>query len=281
MAIDLTDPEKLKKFLGRHHLSADKTLGQHFLCSAAVVSAMMSALEGIEGALEIGPGPGILTGELCRRVPQVIALEVDERMVAPLAEIAPTAHVQIGDALQRDLGGLLDNLPSPRAIVSNLPYYITGSLVVQIAAARDHFDRAVLMMQKEVAMRILSPAGGSDRGSLSVYLQFLFTIEKVADAPAALFLPPPKVDSTVLLFRPRVLTDSTEVKERILFLVRIGFAQRRKTLTNNLVAGRLADRETAIAWVEAAGLKPTARPQELSEAEWRRLAETEPRAVGA
>ena len=239
---------------------------------------MMAALDGIEGALEIGPGPGILTGELCRKVRQVVALEVDERMVAPLAEIAPTAHVQIGDALQRDLGGILDNLPTPRAIVSNLPYYITGSLVGQIAAAREHFDRAVLMMQKEVAMRILSPAGGSERGSLSVYLQFLFTIEKVADASAALFLPPPKVDSTVLLFRPRHLTDSKEVQDRILFLVRIGFAQRRKTLTNNLVAGRLADREKAIAWVEAAGLKPNSRPQELSEAEWRRLAETEPRA---
>jgi 16S rRNA (adenine1518-N6/adenine1519-N6)-dimethyltransferase len=279
MSIELTDPEKLKKFLGRHHLSADKSLGQHFLCSQSVISAMMAALGGIEGALEIGPGPGILTGALCRTVSQVTALEVDERMIAPLAEIAPQAQVQIGDALQRDLGTILDTLPAPRAVVSNLPYYITGSLVGQIASARAHFDRAVLMMQKEVAMRILSPAGGSERGSLSVYLQFLFDIEKVVDAPANLFVPPPKVDSTVLLFRPRVISDDPEVQERILFLVRIGFAQRRKTLINNLVAGRMADRDKAIAWVEAAGLKPTARPQELSEAEWRRLAQVEPNAV--
>jgi 16S rRNA (adenine1518-N6/adenine1519-N6)-dimethyltransferase len=239
---------------------------------------MMASLDGIVSVLEIGPGPGILTRPLVNRVEHVVVLEVDPRMAGPLAEIAPSAEVRFGDALQTDLAAILDAMPSPRAVVSNLPYYITGSLVGQIADARAHYDCAVLMMQKEVALRILSPAGGSDRGSLSVYLQCLFDIRRVVDAPASAFLPPPKVDSTVIQMRPRDLGIPAAIQERMLFLVRIGFAQRRKTLVNNLVAGRLADREAAAMWVAEAGLKATARPQELTIDDWRRLAETEPSA---
>jgi 16S rRNA (adenine1518-N6/adenine1519-N6)-dimethyltransferase len=239
-----------------------------------VVQSIVDSLSGIAGVLEIGPGPGILTGPVSRVVEKVIALEIDPRMTSALAQSAPNVEVLMGDALVANLPEILARLPEPRAIVSNLPYYITGSLVGQIAEARVHYDRAVLMMQKEVAHRIRAKAGATDRGSLSVYLQTLFEITPIAEAPAKLFVPPPKVDSSVLCFRPRPSGMTDEFQAKMLRLVRISFAQRRKTLVNNLVGGRLANREEAIAWVERAGLKPTARPQELTHEEWRVLAET-------
>jgi 16S rRNA (adenine1518-N6/adenine1519-N6)-dimethyltransferase len=152
-------------------------------------------------------------------------------------------------------------------VVSNLPYYITGPLLGRIADARAHFDVAVLMMQKEVADRILAKPGKRERGALSVAIQSQFTASRLAHVPAGAFMPPPKVDSSVLIFRPRLDGLSDEVMK----LVRIGFAQPRKTLANNLVAGLRLSRDEAVARVEAAGLSETVRPAELAEADWAKL----------
>ncbi|HRK22164.1 MAG TPA: rRNA adenine N-6-methyltransferase family protein [Fimbriimonadaceae bacterium] len=129
--MDLTDVPTLRAFLERHGVSARKGLGQHFLCSKRVVDAIAARLEGYAGALEIGPGPGVLTSALSSRIPHVRALEIDERMVGALAESAPSVEVVRGDALGTNLEDLLLDLPTPRAIVSNLPYYITGPLITR------------------------------------------------------------------------------------------------------------------------------------------------------
>ncbi|RYG28305.1 16S rRNA (adenine(1518)-N(6)/adenine(1519)-N(6))-dimethyltransferase, partial [bacterium] len=100
--------EALVHFLGRHGLAPDKSLGQHFLADPAVVARMVGALDGIHSVLEVGPGPGILTGPLCDAVANVAFVEIDERMRAPLSQTAPTAHAHFGDALQTDLGPILE-----------------------------------------------------------------------------------------------------------------------------------------------------------------------------
>jgi 16S rRNA (adenine1518-N6/adenine1519-N6)-dimethyltransferase len=131
-------------------------------------------------------------------------------------------------------------------------------------------------MQKEVAQRVVAAPKTSARGSLSVYLQTQFEIAKVAEAPAGAFLPPPKVDSMVLAFRPRE-TGLTVSQESVLFrLIRIGFTQPRKTLANNLAAGYHVPRDEALAWEQEAGLGEKARPQELTVEEWVRLAAQAP-----
>lgn len=249
-------------FLKRHGISASKGLGQHFLCSSKVVNQIFSRFDGYQGVLEIGPGPGVLTSGLSDRVSQLIALEIDERMISVLKESAPHADVRQVDALQSDLAVVLQELPEPRGVVSNLPYYITGPLVSHIAEARAHWSKAVLMMQKEVAVRIMAPAGSSDRGSLSVYLQALFAITRVIEAPAGAFVPPPKVASTVLQFVP----NGAEYPEDFFKFVRAGFKQPRKTLANNLLAIGLT-REL----VEASGLDERIRPQALTQDEWLNL----------
>lgn len=227
----------------------------------------------MRGLLEIGPGPGVLTSPLSHAAERMVALELDERMVAALRDSAPAADVRQADALKADLTAILQELPEPRGIVSNLPYYITGPLLGRIADARAHFATAVLMMQKEVADRIRAKPGHRERGSLSVALQAAFEIRLVAQAPAGAFLPPPKVDSTVLEFVPRPSGLPADREAQTLRLVRIGFGQPRKTLANNLMAGLHIDREAAEKAIDALSLEEKIRPQELTFEQWAALAE--------
>lgn len=254
--------EALVHFLGRHGLAAEKKLGQHFLADPAIVAKMVGALSDIRSVLEVGPGPGILTGPMCDVVSNVAFIEIDERMRAPLSQTAPTARAHFGDALQTDIGPILHGLEAPRAIVSNLPYYITAPLLERFTAQRSKVERMVLMMQKEVGDRIVAPAGKGERGSLSVSLQRLFTIEKLVDVPPEAFAPPPKVRSIVLVLTPRDVEADPSFEK----LVRAAFVHPRKTLANNL--GAIAPRDQVNTVLERTGLEPTIRPHQLTEEQW-------------
>lgn len=260
----LYDPGTLKPFLGRHGISPSKGLGQHFLCSRDVVFSIVREFASCQGVCEIGPGPGVLTGPVSELAVKMIALELDDRMISALAESAPLAEARKADALKVDLLSILRELPEPRGIVSNLPYYITGPLLGKIADARSEIAVAVLMMQKEVAARLLAQPGNADRGAMSVFFQAQFEISHVIDAPARVFLPPPKVDSTVLRFIPRPDSVSAAIFE----LVRLGFAQPRKTLANNLVAGLHRPREEMAVAIGAVGLGEKARPHDVTLEQW-------------
>ncbi len=260
--MNLADPGLLKSFLARHGLSARKGLGQHFLTSAKVVGAIVEATGDVDGVLEIGPGPGILTGPLSEGR-TMIAIELDDRMIPALQESAPGVTIYQEDALKSDLGERLRELPAPRAVVSNLPYYITGPLLGAIADVSAEWSVAVLMMQREVGVRILAQAGNRERGALSVRMQAEFEIRKVIDVPPGAFSPPPRVDSIVLSLRPT----STRFSAEMIRLVRAGFAQPRKTLSNNLQAAGF-DRTA----VERAGLEAGIRPHFLTLSDWKRIA---------
>ena len=152
-------------------------------------------------------------------------------------------------------------MPQPRCIVSNMPYNITGPLLGRVAECRDLIRSAVLMMQKEVGDRILAGPGTPARGSLSVAMQLQFEVNKVCDAKAGAFLPPPKVDSVVLELVPRVEVASLD---HVLRVVKTGFKQPRKTLANNL--SKEFDRSEI-------GLPENIRPHQLSNEDWIGLAE--------
>ncbi len=267
----LYEPSVLKKFLGKHGLSATKGLGQHFLCSGSVVSSIVETLQKYPGILEIGPGPGVLTSPLSETSQRLIALELDSRMIEALKDSAPKAEAREVDALEADLDAILAELPEPRGLVSNLPYYITGPLLTRITESKRGFSKAVLMMQKEVAQRVMAKPGNSDRGSLSVYLQANYDIDFLADAPAGAFLPPPKVDSRVLVFTPRETGLTPEQEAKVFPLIRKGFGQPRKTLVNNLVAGYGVDRDQAVEWLESIDLTERSRPGEITFDHWKRL----------
>lgn len=270
--MSLTDPAYLRELLTRHGLRPQKRWGQHFLVSESVVAAILARAEGFAGVVEVGPGPGVLTRALSERA-KVIAFEVDPIAVSALSETAPRADVRQGDVLRADLASAFVELPEPRALVSNMPYQITGPLLTAFAEARAGYSRAVLMMQREVGERILATPGSSSFGSLTVFLGLQFGIRKVCAAPAGAFYPPPKVESLVLEFEPRP-TGLPPGAEAFLFrVVRQGFAQPRKTLANNLANGLHQDRDAAVAILQNLGWSAAIRPHQIDIDGWRTLAE--------
>lgn len=236
-------------------------MGQHFLISTRVIDRIVQASSGFAGILEIGPGPAVLTQPLSKGA-KVVALELDEGMAAFAAQEAPLAEVRRRDALQADWREILSCLPEPRGIVSNLPYQITGPLLGRCADCQDLISGAVLMMQKEVAQRIMAQPGDSDRGFLSVWLQGSFEISSVCEAPPGCFLPPPKVESAVLRFAPL----PGRLEPELLAFIKQGFTQPRKTLSNNLKPLQVTAED-----FEDAGLSPSLRPHQLTMEEWQRL----------
>jgi 16S rRNA (adenine1518-N6/adenine1519-N6)-dimethyltransferase len=268
--LDLADRPALIALLKRHGLFARKGLSQHFLCSPSVAAAIRRRVEGCKGALEIGPGPGTLTAMLCDVCQQVRAIELDIRMIRILAETAPCAKIVLEDALESNLNEQMDALPRPRVLVSNMPYAITGPLLERAAWTRRSFDKAILMMQREVARRVTAPAGDSARGSLSVFLQEQFTISRVCEAPRGAFHPQPKVDSTVLELVPKTTGLTPAEEERYFRFVRACFGHPRRTLANNLAASRLGGGDAGAKLLKA-GIGVNDRPHQLPDEAWRRL----------
>jgi 16S rRNA (adenine1518-N6/adenine1519-N6)-dimethyltransferase len=267
--MNLADRGELTGFLRKHGLSADKSLGQHFLCAPNVVRDIVSAAGSYKGCLEVGPGPGILTSFLVEKSQAMTAVEFDSRMVPLLADSAPNCEVLVGDALKVDLGEVLKQLPEPRALVSNMPYYITGPLLDRFAGVRSQYACAVLMMQREVGQKILAKPKDRERGALSVCLQAEFEISLVCKVPPGSFMPPPKVDSIVLKLIPRL----EEVTSAFKKTVRAGFTQPRKTLINNFGATFRKERAEIAELVTGLGFEESVRAFELTEVEWRSVVE--------
>lgn len=232
--MNLTDPKILKVLLERHGLTPTKKFGQHFLVSQPVVDKILTAALADPSPatiLEVGPGPGVLTRPLSESVSRLVAYEVDEIAVSTLTESAPLAEVRGIDFLSVDLYAEMSQWTKDVAVVSNMPYNITGPLLTSFTRLRPLISRAVLMMQLEVGQKILSKPGDRSMGSISVFLQSRWKISKVCDAPSGAFFPPPKVQSIVLQFVPKPAFENEREHEAI---VRLGFSQPRKTLVNNL-----------------------------------------------
>ena len=267
--MNLADRGELVGFLRKHGISADKSLGQHFLCAPSVVKSIVDAAGDYRTCLEVGPGPGILTSFLAKKAETMLAVEFDERMIALLKDSSPTCQVTHGDALKVNMRQLLADTPEPRALVSNMPYYITGPLLERFAAIRDLYDVAVLMMQKEVGVKIVARPGERERGALSVMLQTQFEITRVLKVPAGAFMPPPKVESVVLKLIPR----QAELPRSFERVVRAGHSQPRKTLINCLAATFRQERTVVQEVIAEAGLTENTRGFELDEVQWVKLSE--------
>jgi len=216
-----------------------KRLGQHFLRDSRTINRIVDALAPTanETILEIGPGTGALTAELVKRGSQVIAVEFDSKLAPLLLErFAGRDNFKLvqADALNTDF--CAEILPHGTArLVANLPYNISTAILQRLIAQRRCLEEMVLMLQREVVERILAPAGSRDRGFLSVVVEGYCETEKLFDVSPGCFRPPPKVWSSVVRLTPRPKL-AVEVADEELFwqLVSAGFAQKRKTIFNNL-----------------------------------------------
>jgi 16S rRNA (adenine1518-N6/adenine1519-N6)-dimethyltransferase len=222
-----------------------KRLGQHFLRDQRTINRIIEALapKPDETIVEIGPGTGALTSVLVERAGRLIAVEFDSKLTPLLNELFgsfPNFKLVMADALAVDF--CAEILPARTArLVANLPYNISTAILQRLIAQRACFDEMVLMLQREVVERVLAPAGTSDRGFISVLVEAYCEAEKLFDVAPGAFRPPPKVWSSVMRvkFRPRVNTDDALLWQ----VVSAGFAQKRKTILNNLrhTSGRLQE----------------------------------------
>jgi 16S rRNA (adenine1518-N6/adenine1519-N6)-dimethyltransferase len=225
-----------------------KRLGQHFLRDQRVINRIIEALAPgtSETIVEIGPGTGALTSALIERAGRVIAVEFDNKLAPLLQErFASSANFRLvmADALTTDFCAEIQPERSAR-LVANLPYNISTAILQKLIAQRACFEELVVMLQREVVERLLAPPGSTDRGFISVLVEAYCEAEKLFDVAPGAFRPPPKVWSSVmrLKFRTRINTEITD--ERLLWeTVSAGFAQKRKTILNNLrhASGRLQE----------------------------------------
>lgn len=262
----------LREVIRAHNLRAEKSLGQNFLLDQNITDKIIRLSGNFEGlnVIEIGPGPGGLTRSiLASPAAHLTAVEFDQRAVAAIEELGiyypNRLRVVQQDALKTDVTTLC---PAPRAVISNLPYNISTVLLAgwleQTRRDRGSFNFMTLMFQKEVADRLLAAPHSKTYGRLSVMAQWLCSIKKLFELPPSAFTPPPKIKSSVLHFTPRTLPDdapSFDVMEKILAAA---FNQRRK-----MIRSSLADYAAAI---EATGLAPTLRAEDVSVEEYVRIA---------
>jgi 16S rRNA (adenine1518-N6/adenine1519-N6)-dimethyltransferase len=248
-----------------------KRLGQHFLHDPAILRRIADALGAgpRDTVLEIGPGPGGLTGQLIGRVHRMVAIEKDPDLVPGLRARFPTLELVEGDALDLDWHVLAG--PGPFRIIGNIPYNITSPLLER-ALLPPRPEAIVFLVQREVAERVAAAPGGSDYGALSVGVQSVAGVERLFSVPAGAFRPRPKVDSAVLRLTPLpcpLVTDRQVLPFRRFVVGLFGF--RRKQLVRGLRELTGAESEQVQGWLAAAGLAPTARPQEVGPAAFARL----------
>lgn len=268
----------LREVIARHHLSARRKLGQHFLLDLNLTRRVARAAGDLRQTtvVEIGPGPGGLTRALLLEgAAHVVAVEVDTRAVAALDAIAAAAPGRLtlveGNALDMDLPALLarQGRRPPYAVVANLPYNVGTPLLLRWLAEGPSWTCLVLMFQREVADRLLADPGSKTYGRLSVMAQWGHKVERCFNLPATAFTPPPKVASTVVRLTPRETPLAPTTRENLEAVTTAAFGQRRKMLRQSLKALTPAP-ETLL---DAASIDGTSRAEELAVEDFARLAQ--------
>jgi 16S rRNA (adenine1518-N6/adenine1519-N6)-dimethyltransferase len=262
----------LRETIARHGLDARKRFGQHFLLDLNLTRRIARAAAPLDDGMviEVGPGPGGLTRALLLEgAARVVAIEVDPRPLAALAELTAAANGRLtvieADALTVDLATLG---PAPRRVVANLPYNISTPLLVRWLQRADAIADMVLMFQREVVDRLAARPRTKDYGRLSVLAQHVCEVRRLFDVPASAFVPPPKVTSSVARLTPWPASQRLADLAPLERVTAAAFGQRRKMLRGSL-AGLFPDPGATL---EGLGLPPTARAEELAVADFVRLA---------
>lgn len=234
----IASPEVVHYICKRFDIKMSKKLGQNFLIKRGIVDEIVKAADLQEGepVLEIGPGIGTLTQGLAQSGAHVTAIELDTRLLEVLdTTLAQYSNVTIvhGDVLKLDVPSIMNN--EPFKVVANLPYYITTPIIMSLLESRLPIERLVVMVQKEVALRMVAKPGTKDYGALSVAVQYYTKPDIVLDVPPKSFLPAPAVTSSVIRCVLRDKPPVDVVDEKLFFrVVKAGFAQRRKTFANTM-----------------------------------------------
>ena len=234
----IASPEVVHYICKRFDIKMSKKLGQNFLIKRGIVDEIVHAAELTPGepVLEVGPGIGTLTQGLAQSGADVTAIELDRRLLEVLdTTLASYDNVRIihGDVLKLDVPSIMNH--KPFKVVANLPYYITTPIIMSLLESKLPIERLVVMVQKEVALRMVAKPGTKDYGALSVAVQYYTQPDIVLDVPPKSFLPAPAVTSSVIRCVLRDKPPVDVIDEKLFFrVVKAGFAQRRKTFSNTM-----------------------------------------------
>ncbi len=271
---NLSDLATIKKLLTRHGFQFSKALGQNFLIDPSVCPRMAQecGVNAQSGVLEIGPGFGVLTQELAARAKKVVAVELDHRLPAVLAETLEgfeNVTVLNEDVLKLDLPALIrEQFPDmPVFVCANLPYYITSPVIMKLLEERLPVQSITVMVQKEAAVRICAQPGKRQCGAVSVAVQYYAQPDLLFDVPRDSFYPAPNVDSAVirLTVRDSPPIELGNAREGDFFrLIRAAFGQRRKTILNALSGGLQMEKACLTKCLEQSKIPTNARAEQLT-----------------
>lgn len=274
---DIATPVRTQAIMNQFGINTKKSLGQNFLTDINILKNIVAAgdVKKTDNVVEIGPGIGALTEQLARAAKQVVAFEIDDRLIPVLDHtMAPYDNVTIvhNDILKVDLekefAKQFEDVTAPLKLVANLPYYITTPILMQVLQSGIHFDNIVVMMQKEVADRLSAEPGTKDYGSLTLAVQYRMNAKLAFTVSRTAFVPNPNVDSAIISLTPREpLAIQPRDEKRLFELFKIGFVMRRKTLWNNLTTAfgkGEAMQAKLTAALAAIDLDPRTRAEKLS-----------------
>jgi len=263
---------EVREFLERHGLLARRDLGQNFLCEPGLAERLVDEAHVAPGdsVIEVGTGQGVLTRALAARAARVVTLEVDAGLVRALraeACLPENAELMHADVLRVDLAELAAACAPPVRVVANLPYSISAPVLRRLLDLRECVVDWSVMLQRELATRLLAGPGSRAYGSLTVLHRLTVDVGRALDLSPGCFYPPPQVRSSFLRMRP-LMTPLLAVGElpRVERVVRAAFAQRRKTLANSLRGSKLDPAPTAAdvaSALQSAGVEPRARAESL------------------
>ena len=268
----LSDIGTIKDILNRHGFTFSKSLGQNFLINPSVcprMAELSGAGEGV-GVIEIGPGIGVLTNELCKLADKVVAIELDKRLLPVLEETLgeyDNLKVINADVLETDLHKLIEDEFSGMEVVvcANLPYYITSPVIMKLLEDKLPITAITVMVQKEAAQRICAEVGSRQSGAVTVSVNYYANPEMLFSVSAGSFMPAPKVDSAVIrlnvLDKPPVIVND---EKKFFLVVKASFSQRRKVISNSLSSGLSLDKSKTAKTLEKSGVPLNARAEKLS-----------------
>lgn len=268
---DLTDMTQVKFILERHGFKFSKSLGQNFIIDKTVCPriAEMGLDEKDMGVLEIGTGIGTLTSELAKRAKKVVSLEVDKKLYPIIDEtLAPFSNIKClhQDILKTDINKLCEEefKDMKVCVCANLPYYITTPVIMYLLRSNVRWKNITVMIQKEVADRICAQIGSKNAGAITLGVRYYGKAEKCFDVKSGCFLPPPKVDSSVIKIN---MEDNLKSKvsdaEKYMKVVKAGFSQRRKSFVNSYTATTGAQKPDVIVALKRSGISENARIESI------------------
>ncbi|KQL51365.1 16S rRNA methyltransferase [Heyndrickxia shackletonii] len=282
---DIATPLRTKEILHKYGFSFKKSLGQNFLVDTNILRKIteFADLTKETGVIEIGPGIGALTEHLARTSKKVVAFEIDQRLLPILEDtLSPYDNIQIihqdilkanvQDVIEKEFSGIKDIM-----VVANLPYYVTTPILLKLLTEQLPLKGIVVMLQKEVADRVSANPGTKEYGSLSIAIQYYTKAETVMIVPKTVFNPQPNVDSAVIRLMKRD-KPIVEVEDEAFFfqITRASFAQRRKTILNNLTSALPNGKENKdliLSSLEKANIDPSRRGETLSIQEFAALSD--------